>query len=131
MRRLPAPALLVALPLALAGCSLFREPRPTYVVFFDQGSTALDDPARGAIADAARAANATPSLAVTISSYVPVTGTTNAAESARAQTRADLVASQLAADGVRADRLRRVPPSPDTQTPSGVASRRVEIDIRR
>ena len=127
MRRLLVPALL----LAVAGCSVFREPRPTYVVFFDQGSTALDDPARSAVADAARAANAVPSQTVTISSYVPATGSADATETARAQARAELIATQLVTDGVRADRLRRTPPSPDTQTPSGVASRRVEIDIRR
>lgn len=131
MRRPIVPALLLALPIALAGCSYFRPKAPTYVVFFDQGSVTLDEPARSAVADAARGANAAPSLPVTVSSYIGATAATGSNEVERAQQRADAVSALLVTDGVRADRLRRVPPSPDTDTPAGVASRRVEIDVKR
>ena len=130
MRRPIAPVLLLALPIALGGCAYFRSKPPTYVVFFEQGAVTLDDPARSAVADAARGANAAPSLPVTISSYVGASAGPGSTEVARAQQRTEAVASQLVADGVRADRLRRTPPSPDTDTPSGVASRRVEIDVK-
>ena len=128
MRRRPLLSLaLLAVPAALGACSVFQAKRPTFLVFFQQGSVTVDDPARAVVADAARAANAAPTLPVVVSPYVSTDA--GSGEVGRAQQRAALIAQQLQTDGVLASRVRVIPPGPDPETPTGVASRRVEIDI--
>ncbi len=130
-RRSLLPLVLLAVPAALGACSVFQARHPTFVVFFQQGSVTVDDPARAVVADAARAANAAPTLPVVVSPYISTDATPGSDEVGRARQRAELVSQQLQADGVLANRVRITPPAPDPETPTGVASRRVEIDVGR
>ena len=131
MRSVP---LLVAVCLTsglLSACSLFEGGAlgRKYVVFFPRDSTALDQPARAIITEAADAAADNPSLDVLVAGYAEAHGSLSADE-ALSEKRGERVASALRADGVAANRIRLKTRAPSNEDP-GVGARRVEIDFTR
>ena len=100
---------------------------PTYVVFFTPFSADLDDAALGVIADAGRAAQAVPGHRVVVAGYADRLGST-AANQTLSKLRAQVVADNLALDGVNRGRIAMRPKGSVGGDP-GVESRRVEIDI--
>ncbi len=121
----------------LAGCASMDAPQgpppPATPVFFQPWSAALDQPALNAIATAAKAANAQPDAQVTVIGAADSVGSVPANQYL-SETRAQVVADQLVADGVAQERLviharGTIQPS---MAPSGTpiqAARRVLIEI--
>ena len=128
MRRVAILLTAIAATASLAGCSLFRSAPPTYNVFFTDASARLDDPARSTIVEAARVANAHPSDPVVLAGFA--NAKTPGAKDLAGE-RVEAVSAALANVGVNATRVQRAPYAEDPQAGSGVASRRVEIDIGR
>ena len=128
MRRVAILLTATAATVSLAGCSLFRSAPPAYNVFFTDASARLDDPARNTIVEAARVANARPSDPVILAGFA---NAKNAGAKDLARARVDAVSAALTNVGVNGTRIQRVPYAEDPQASSGVASRRVEIDIGR
>ena len=93
----------IAVLTALAGCATPPQaPLPPAIpVFFEPWSAALDDHALSAIAAAAQQAKATPGTEVVVTGAADSTGSTTANRFI-SKTRAQVVADQLAADGVDA-----------------------------
>ena len=100
--------LVLSMLAGLGGCATMEAPNspppPATPVFFQPFSAALDQPALNTIATVAKAANAQPGAPVV------VTGTADSVGSVLAnkylsETRAQVVADQLAADGVDQARL--------------------------
>jgi len=115
--------------LSLSSCAAVMQPaKPGYLVFFGEHSADLDPPAVGVIAQAAAAANTMPGT------FVSVVGWTDSAGSKQAdillsQRRAQRVTNALISDGVAPRRIVHQGRGQTGEDP-GVASRRVEIDIR-
>lgn len=108
MRRLAVFAVL----LALGACSTSSSPQPAanagrgYLVFFQPWSAALDPTALAIISTAYRAANASPAATVTVSGFADTIGTAQA-NVYLSETRAQVVADALVADGLTPSRIRR------------------------
>ncbi|GBR02103.1 OmpA family protein [Acetobacter oeni] len=109
----------------LAGCA--AGPGRQYVVFFGSGSTALDDPAKNVVAEAAAWSAKRPDLTVEVEGYARNGGDLSADE-LLAIDRAKVVAQQLVADGVPARRILQKPRAP-SNSEGVVGSRRVEIEL--
>ena len=99
---------------------------PLQIVFFPDWSGALDDAAKAVIDRAAQLAKASPHDPIRVTGYADGTGSSQA-NIYLCKLRAQRVIDLLAADGVRAGRLKLVSAGPQTQV--GVAGRRVEIAI--
>ncbi len=127
MRRAAVPLILAAA--SLAGCSLFSSAPPTYNVFFADRAARIDDAARTTLVEAARVANAHPSQQVTLHGYADAKSVDAARARELAGQRLDAASEALTSVGVNATRIVRAPYTTDPQADSGVASRRVEIDI--
>jgi outer membrane protein OmpA-like peptidoglycan-associated protein len=112
--------------LALPACSLF-DTSPKYLVFFQERSAQLDEPARGVIAQAASRANSSSAGKVEVLGYTDSAGSP-AADVLLSQLRAQVVADALVTNGVAPARLVRHGAGQTNVNP-GVASRRVEITI--
>ncbi len=144
---MPKPRILSALLLAgaLAACATAEPPPPaapapapvaapaptpagTYLVFFEPWSAALDQPARGVIRDAARAARARPRAQLVVTGYASPVGTEAANENVSRQ-RAVAVANALKAQGVAARRIRTEWRGPTGPVADNEESRRVEIRL--
>lgn len=125
MRRL---SLLIVVCL-LSACSLLggNALGRKYVVFFNKDSAALDQAARGIVAQAATAAADNPSMDVLVAGHAAAHGNLSADE-ALSSRRADIVADALRADGVAANRIKVSPRKPSNQD-ADVGARRVEIDF--
>lgn len=129
--------LIISALAALGGCASMEAPPgpplPATPVFFQPFSAALDEPALNAIANAAKAANAQPDAPVTVIGAADSVGSV-LANKYLSETRAQVVADQLAADGVAQDRLHIqargiiYPSNTATGTPVQ-AARRVLIEI--
>lgn len=93
----------------LAGCAANAAPKgplpPAVPVFFQPWSAALDNNALNAIAQAAQGAKAMPSADVLVTGAADSTGSAQA-NRYLSETRAQVVADQLAADGVEASRIK-------------------------
>jgi outer membrane protein OmpA-like peptidoglycan-associated protein len=115
--------------LALSSCAILtgHKPEPTYVVFFTERSTALDDAALKVVADAAKDAKAGTPKTVTVLGYTDSAGNVTADQALSAE-RAESVAGALVSDGVASDMIRREGRGQTHEDP-GVASRRVEIAV--
>ncbi|CAH2599095.1 OmpA family protein [Rhodovastum atsumiense] len=100
MRRL----FILGMLLALGACSLFEPSGQRYVVFFQEFSAALDDPAKAVIASAADWAKAHPAAPVVVSGYADPEGSAQANKDI-SRTRAQVVADGLVAGGVTAQRI--------------------------
>jgi outer membrane protein OmpA-like peptidoglycan-associated protein len=88
----------------LAGCAQPQPSGPATPVFFQPYSAALDAPARAAVADAAKRANAEPLVTVTVFGAADSVGSAKANHYLSAA-RAQVVADTLEADGVAAYRI--------------------------
>lgn len=108
MRRLAVFAVL----LALGACSTSPSPPPAanagrgYLVFFQPWSAALDPTALAIISTAYRAADANPAATVTVSGFADTIGTAQA-NVYLSETRAQVVADALVADGLTPSRIHR------------------------
>ena len=121
----------------LGGCAALEPPAgtptPATPVFFQPFSAALDQPALNNIASAAKAANAQPDVPVTVIGSADSVGSAKA-NKYLSETRAQVVADQLAADGVAQDRLRIhargiIQPTIEASGTPVQAARRVLIEI--
>ncbi|HTQ72641.1 MAG TPA: OmpA family protein [Acidocella sp.] len=101
--------LFVSLLAGLGGCASLQAPPgpppPASPVFFQPFSAAFDQPALVTIASVAKAANAQPDEPVTVIGAADSVGGA-LANKYLSETRAQVVADQLVADGVAQDRLR-------------------------
>ncbi len=100
--------LILSMLAGLGGCASMEAPSgpmpPATPVFFQPFSAALDQPALDAIAAAAKAANAQPDAPVTVVGAADSVGS-ELANKYLSETRAQVVADQLVADGVAQERL--------------------------
>ncbi len=101
--------LIVSMLAGLGGCASMDAPSgpppPATPVFFQPFSAALDQPALNTIAAVAKAANAQPDAPVTVIGAADSVGS-ELANKYLSETRAQVVADQLVADGVAQERLR-------------------------
>lgn len=121
----------------LAGCANLDAPQgpppPATPVFFQPFSAALDQPALDTIATVAKAANEKPTAPVTVIGAADSVGSVKA-NGYLSQTRAQVVADQLVADGVDQSRLivrgkGIVQPSYAASGTAAQVARRVTIEI--
>ena len=117
----------LALALVVSACSLYSSSNPPYLVYFQERSAQLDPEARGLIVLAATRAKDEPTAAVNVIGYTDSAGSPPA-DILLSQQRAQVVADALVANGVAANRLKRIGRG-QTGSDPGVASRRVEITI--
>lgn len=96
--------LAVLLLLSLLAGTAHAQQSPTYVVFFQEWSAALDNSAQAVIANAATWAKAHPDTVVRVVGSADPTGS-RAANILLSELRAQVVADQLGADGVDAQRI--------------------------
>jgi outer membrane protein OmpA-like peptidoglycan-associated protein len=101
MRRLMLLGVLFA---ALGACSLFDPPGQRYLVFFQEWSASLDDGGQAAVTAAAGWANQHPDAPVTVIGFADPEGSPQANRDL-SRTRAQVVADQLATDGVAPARI--------------------------
>ena len=96
----------LGLLLAVGACGTTTkgEPPRRYAVYFQQWSTALDDPARQVIAAAAGWANGHPTAPVEVAGYADPEGSPQVNVDL-SRTRAQMVADGLSAQGVPAARI--------------------------
>ena len=127
--------LAIATLAALAACAMAPPgpPLPATPVFFEPWSAALDQHAISVIAAAAQQAQGVPDASVLVTGAADSTGSAQA-NIYLSKTRAQVVADQLAADGVSPGRIRVhgvgiVPAPVPTGTPAQYA-RRVLIQIQ-
>ena len=125
-------ALRAAFALALlswiAGCARTSSESQKFVVYFEQWSAALDQPAHSAINAAAKRAQEHPDQIVTVAGYADPQGSQQAnIEMSRA--RAKIVADQLVQDGVSRQRIRLSAHGATDYSLSSIESRRVEIAV--
>jgi peptidoglycan-associated lipoprotein len=114
----------------LAACVPMSADNGRFLVFFDEFSANLTPAARTVIADAAKRARETGSRAVRIEARASATGSPEA-NRRLAETRSQVVADELRADGLSPAMLRQVPIG---QTGSGdptVAERRVDVVLEQ
>jgi cytochrome c oxidase subunit 2 len=129
MRRFAARRLCVlGLLLCATGCAAWQGPSQKFVVFFQQWSAALDDPAFETVRAAANWANAHPNASIVVNGYADPTGSQQA-NIDMSRTRAQLVVDQLVRDGVPRPRIRLAAHGPTDFTLSALESRRVEIVV--
>jgi len=133
MRRLSA----IALLLAAAGCTPPAPSAPVadpnarrFVVFFQQWSAALDDPAQAAIRAAADELAAHPGERILVVGYADQTGS-NKANDLLSALRAQVVTDGLVADGVASSLIALQGAGATNTLDSSQASRRVEIVTTR
>jgi outer membrane protein OmpA-like peptidoglycan-associated protein len=114
----------------LAACVPMSADNGRFLVFFDEFSANLTPEAHTVLADAAKRARETGSRLVRIEARASATGSP-AANQRLAETRSQVVADELRADGLSPAMLQQVPIG---QTGSGdptVAERRVDIVLER
>jgi peptidoglycan-associated lipoprotein len=101
-----------------------------FVVFFDEFSANLTPEAKQVVADAVRRAREAGSPAIRVEARASATGSP-AANQHLAATRAQVVADELASDGLDRAKLRQVPIGQTGSGDPSVAERRVDIVIER
>ena len=114
----------------LTACVPMGADNGRFLVYFDEFSANLTPEAHAVLADAARKARETNSRSVRIEARASATGSP-VANQRLAETRSQVVADELRADGITPAMLRQVPIG---QTGSGdptVAERRVDIVLER
>ena len=113
--------------LLVAGCAA-PPASQKFVVFFNEWSSALDEPAKGTVQAAASWAQAHPSQSVQVSGFAGPAGNPQAND-ALSGARAQTVADALVQFGVRQDRIARASYGATGYTSAQIESRRVEIQI--
>ena len=121
--------LLGLMGLVLSACSYGPDPdrRTDFVLFYHDGSTALDPAATAILERAAVAAHAAPGLDVMVAGYADL-ATTPEANQILSRIRAQTVADRLVQLGVARSRIQLSPRHAIGGDP-GLESRRVEIRI--
>lgn len=119
--------------LALAACTATQTavraaPVPNYVVFFQEWSAGLDQPALQTIATAAAAAAKNPTAPVNVTGYADPLGSKQA-NIYLSETRAQVVIDQLTADGVAPERTHLHAAGITNYSLTSQESRRVVITI--
>jgi outer membrane protein OmpA-like peptidoglycan-associated protein len=117
----------------LAGCvQPAQQPTDTdrLLVYFDEFSAHLTPEARQTVADAAKRARETNARAVRVEARASATGSPTA-NHYLAMTRSQVVADELAQDGVTPAILRQVPIGQTGSGDASVAERRVDIVLER
>jgi len=127
MRRL---GIVILLLCATAGTAAAADPPRKFVVFFQEWSAAIDDPAQSVISDAAAWLKSHPGDTAQINGFADPTGSKQA-NILLSDLRAQVVVDQLQTDGVDAKRLRQRGHGSVQFALSGQESRRVEIAIAR
>ncbi|MBN8929096.1 MAG: hypothetical protein BGO51_19050 [Rhodospirillales bacterium 69-11] len=123
MRRV---ALLLLLVTAFAG-SAHADPQ-RFVIFFIEWSAAIDDAAKGVVAEAADYAKAHPTETIQVTGFADPTGSKQA-NVLLSELRAQRVADLLAEDGVPPARIRQVGRGSVKFALTPLESRRVEVAI--
>jgi outer membrane protein OmpA-like peptidoglycan-associated protein len=121
---------LASLVALLAGCAPVGTDAGRFLVYFDEFSANLTPAARTVIADAARRARETNSRAVRIEARASATGSPEA-NRRLAETRSQVVADELAKDGLSPAMLRQVPIGQTGSGDPSVAERRVDIVLEQ
>jgi outer membrane protein OmpA-like peptidoglycan-associated protein len=120
-------ALLLAL---VAACAPMSTDNGRFLVYFDEFSANLTPDGRGVIAGVARRARETNSRAVRIEARASATGSP-VANQRLAETRSQVVADELAKDGVSPTMLRQVPIGQTGSGDPSVAERRVDVVLEQ
>jgi len=125
-RHLPCAALLIL----LAACLPMTADEGRFLVYFDEFSANLTPEARKVVADAVRRARETNARLVRIEARASATGSP-AANQRLAETRSQVVADELRADGMSPAMLRQVPIGQTGSGDPSVAERRVDIVLEK
>jgi outer membrane protein OmpA-like peptidoglycan-associated protein len=125
-RHLPCALLLVL----LAGCVAPSTDNGRFLVFFDEFSANLTPEARKVVADAVSRVRETGTRSIRIEARASATGSP-AANQRLAETRSQVVADELRADGLSPAMLRQVPIGQTGSGDPSVAERRVDIVLER
>ena len=128
MRRLGILFLLFCV--ATGGARAADSPAPTFVVFFQEWSAALDEPAQAVINQAAEWMKAHPGNTVRVNGFADPTGSKKA-NILMSDLRAQVVVDQLQGDGVDAKRIRQRGHGSVKFALTSQESWRVEIGISR
>ncbi len=123
MRRFAAVVLL-----SLLAGSAQAQPAPSYVVFFQEWSAALDNPALGVIGQAADFAKAHPAMRVQVTGFADATGSQKA-NILLSELRAQVVVDQLTSDGVGPQRISDVGAGSVQSVFTKQESRRVQVSF--
>lgn len=126
------PFIFAALLLASAvlGTHGFAQQGDRFLVYFDEFSANLTQKSRDVIADAAKQARESNARAIRIEARASATGSAQA-NHYLAQTRSQVVADELAKDGVNPAVVKQVPIGQTGSEDPSVAERRVDIVIER
>jgi len=122
MRRL-LPLLLI---LGVAASPAHAQQSPTYVIFFQSWSAALDDAAQGVITQAANWAKSHPNDLVQVTGSADTTGSQRA-NALLSDLRAQMVNDQLVMDGINAGRIQLSGVGSIPGSGSALLARRVQV----
>ena len=114
----------------LAGCMVPATDNGRFLVFFDEFSANLTPEAHKVVADAVRRMRETGARSVRIEARASATGSPTANQRL-AETRSQVVADELAADGLSPAMLHQVPIGQSGSGDPSVAERRVDIVLER
>jgi outer membrane protein OmpA-like peptidoglycan-associated protein len=119
-----------ALLVLLAGCVAPSTDNGRFLVFFDEFSANLTPDAHKVVADAVRRVRETGTRSVRIEARASATGSPTANQRL-AETRSQVVADELATDGISPTMLHQVPIGQTGSGDPSVAERRVDIVLER
>jgi peptidoglycan-associated lipoprotein len=119
-----------ALLVLLAGCMAPATDNGRFLVFFDEFSANLTPEAHKVVADAVKRVRETGTRSVRIEARASATGSP-VANQRLAETRSQVVADELAADGISPAMLRQVPIGQTGSGDPSVAERRVDIVLEK
>src|SRR5436190_6804873 len=114
----------------VAACVPMSADNGRFLVFFDEFSANLTPEAHVVIADAVKRARETNSRAIRIEARASATGSPEA-NRRLAETRSQVVADELRADGISPAMLRQVPIGQTGSGDPSVAERRVDVVLER
>ena len=121
-------ALLVAF--AASGPQGFAQQGDRFLIYFDEFSANLTQKSRDVIADAAKKGKETNAKAIRVEARASATGSATA-NKYLAMTRSQVVADELAKDGVSPEIVQQVPIGQTGSDDPSVAERRVDIVVER
>ena len=126
------PFIVAALLIAFAASAPqgFAQQGDRFLIYFDEFSANLTQKSRDVIADAAKQVRGSNARAVRIEARASATGSATA-NKYLAMTRSQVVADELAKDGVNPDIVQQVPIGQTGSDDPSVAERRVDIVVER
>jgi outer membrane protein OmpA-like peptidoglycan-associated protein len=108
----------------------FAQEGSRFLIYFDEFSANLTEKSRAVVADAAKAARDTNAKAIRIEARASATGSVTA-NKYLAMTRSQVVADELAKDGVNPAMLQQLPIGETGSEDPSIAERRVDIVLER